>query len=114
MNWGQENGNSSKNFIEGEKETLRKMITLYCRKQHHGAEVPCAGCRDLFSYACKRLDLCKFGAGKPSCKKCPVHCYKPGQRKEVKKIMRYAGPRMIIYHPLEAIRHIIKNKKYPL
>lgn len=102
--------NSPKNVIEGEKETLRKMITLFCRKQHHRAEVPCEDCRDLFNYACKRLDLCKFGADKPTCEKCPVHCYKPGRREKVKKIMRYAGPRMIIYHPLDAIRHIIKNK----
>ncbi len=103
--------NLSKNPMEGEKETLKKMIHLYCKKQRHSDQIPCEDCLALFNYACRRLDLCKFGAAKPTCAKCPVHCYKPDQREKVKAIMRYAGPRMIIYHPLDAVRHLIRNKR---
>ncbi|MDD4335135.1 MAG: nitrous oxide-stimulated promoter family protein [Desulfotomaculaceae bacterium] len=103
--------NLSKSAMEREKDTLRKMINLYCRNQHRCDKALCEDCRGLLNYACKRLDLCRFGADKPTCGKCPVHCYKPDLRERVKKIMRYAGPRMIFYHPLDAVRHFIKNKK---
>ena len=29
----------------------------------------------------------------------------------MKQIMRWAGPRMLIYHPILAIRHLIDDKK---
>lgn len=97
--------------IEREKNTLKKMISLYCRHKHRCNTVPCEDCRVLFNYAGKRLDLCRFRADKPTCEKCPVHCYKPDMRDKVKKIMRYAGPRMIFYHPLDAVLHVLKSKK---
>lgn len=100
-----------KNFMDKEKDTLRKMIGLYCKKQHHSGNNPCSDCQALFNYACKRLDRCRFGADKPTCGKCPVHCYRPNLRGKIKEIMRYAGPRMFIYHPLDAIRHIIRSRK---
>lgn len=103
--------NLSKSAIDREKDTLRKMIKLYCRKQRHHGDTPCKDCVALLNYACRRLDLCKFGAAKPTCENCPLHCYKPDQRERIKRIMRYAGPRMIIYHPLDAVRHFIKNKR---
>ena len=53
----------------------------------------------LFVYAQKRLDKCVFGEEKPACKQCPVHCYQPAKREEMKQIMRWAGPRM---HPILA------------
>jgi hypothetical protein len=32
-----------------------------------------------------------FGDNKPACKQCPVHCYQPAKREEMKQIMRWAG-----------------------
>ena len=48
---------------------------------------------------------------KPACKQCPIHCYQPVKRAAMKQVMRWAGPRMLIYHPYLAIRHLIDDKK---
>lgn len=100
-----------KSPIEREKDTIKKMVLLYCRDKHHGKQGLCGECREMLEYAWKRLEKCKFGADKPTCEKCPVHCYNPDMRERVKKVMRHAGPRMIFHHPLDAILHMIKNKK---
>lgn len=91
--------------IEREKETFRKMVALYCRGYEKNPKL-CADCSALIDYACERLDKCKFANAKPSCKKCPVHCYKASMRTRVKEVMRYAGPRMILHAPWAAIRHL--------
>ena len=97
------------NRIENEKKTVGLMVRLYCRRCEGNKEL-CPDCSELLSYAEERLDRCKFGSGKPTCKKCPVHCYKPDMRERVRKVMRWAGPRMMLYHPLEAIKHLIREK----
>lgn len=83
------------------------MIRLYCRKAEGNRQL-CRECRELLEYACARLDHCPFGEGKTACKSCRVHCYKPEMRQRMKLVMRYAGPRMIIYHPLAALRHLFE------
>jgi hypothetical protein len=56
-------------------------------------------------YATVRLERCRFGESKPTCARCPVHCYKSERRDQVKQVMRYAGPRMLWKHPILALRH---------
>ncbi len=104
-----ENG---KGPLEQEKETIEKMINLYCKGTHKTRGQLCQECGELFSYAKKRLDSCKFVDEKPTCEKCTVHCYKPVMREKVKIVMRYAGPRMVLAHPVDAIRHMIKSNKF--
>ena len=91
--------------IDREKRTVSRMIELYCR---HNAGLPevTDEFRELERYAHQRLDRCKFGNGKPSCKRCPIHCYKPAMREKIREIMRWAGPRMLLYDPIAAIRHL--------
>ena len=55
----------------------------------------CPECAALLDYALRRLDSCRFGDGKPSCRKCPVHCYRADMRERIRTVMRWAGPRMI-------------------
>ena len=74
------------------------MIRLYCRRKEHNAEL-CEACRSLLSYACRRLETCRYGPLKGSCKQCKIHCYAPAQREKIQAVMRYAGPRMLLYHP---------------
>lgn len=94
----------------------------------------CEECSVLLNYAYHRLDHCKFGEptneaipepsllglwlarrrktvgqNKPTCKKCPIHCYKPVMKEKMREAMRYAGPRMMCHHPVAAIRHIIRE-----
>ena len=92
--------------VEREKQAVEVMIWLYC---HHRlkTEVLPSEYAELLTYAHKRLDCCKFGENKTSCKKCPVHCYAPAKRELIRQVMRWAGPRMIFYHPLIAIRHLL-------
>ena len=97
-----------------EARTVRTMIGMYCRANHHSADV-CDECRALEDYAMARLDKCPFGEGKTVCSLCPVHCYKPDMRQRVKSVMRYAGPRMMSRHPAMAITHLLdKRRKEPL
>ncbi|MBR3940824.1 MAG: nitrous oxide-stimulated promoter family protein [Bacteroidaceae bacterium] len=94
--------------IEEEKRTVEKMIRLYCRKREGNREL-CPSCMQLLEYAHTRLLQCKFGNAKSTCQKCPVHCYKPQMREKMREVMRWAGPRMILYHPVDAVKHIIRN-----
>lgn len=90
--------------IDKEKRIVQQMIDLYCR-QHHAQKPRCADCQELLDYARARLDRCRYGEAKPSCKRCPTHCYKAEMRDRIRKVMRYAGPRMLFYHPLSALTH---------
>ena len=91
--------------IEREKKTIELMIKIYCRKKHKSKAL-CLECRELLEYAHKRLTYCKFGEEKSTCSKCPIHCYKKDMKEKVKKVMRFSGPRLIIYNPIELIRHM--------
>lgn len=91
--------------IQREQQIVSKMIRIYCKKKHHQKEF-CMECQDLNDYAFKRLSLCKFGEEKTACAKCSIHCYKPDYRQKIKDVMRFSGPWMLLYHPIESIRHI--------
>lgn len=97
-----------KTKIEREKAVVKRMIELYCRKKLKVAELP-EEYRELLQYAHKRLDGCKFGETKPACKRCPIHCYKPTMREKIRAVMRWAGPRMLIFDPIAAIRHLLNR-----
>ncbi|MBO5721303.1 MAG: nitrous oxide-stimulated promoter family protein [Muribaculaceae bacterium] len=96
--------------IDKEKRIVEKMIKLYCQRKE-GNRVLCNRCLELKNYAFARLDKCPFGNKKGSCKICKVHCYKPEMREHIREVMRYAGPRMILLHPIDAISHLIKKKR---
>lgn len=96
--------------ISREKLTIKKMIDLYQAKCPQASAEP-EHYEALFAYAQKRLDKCVFGEEKPACKQCPVHCYQPAKREEMKQIMRWAGPRMLWRHPILTVRHLIDDKR---
>jgi Nitrous oxide-stimulated promoter len=93
-----------------ERKTLRAMVRLFCRKRHGGRPL-CDDCRSLLDYAEKRLDRCPYANDKPTCQQCPTHCYAHEMRDRVAEIMRFSGPRMIWYHPIMAIRHLIHARR---
>lgn len=94
--------------IEREKATVEMMIRLYCRKKE-GNSALCDECRSLLEYAHRRLEACRYGVHKTACKKCPTHCYGPAPRARIREVMRFAGPRLIFYHPMAAIRHLLNR-----
>ena len=75
----------------------------------HGGQGLCGECRELLEYSLARLDHCKFGNAKTKCHKCPVHCYRPDMREKIRTVMRFSGPRMLLYHPLEALRYLFSR-----
>ena len=93
--------------MQREAETIEAMIRIYCREQHHGGESLCAECGELLDYARRRLQKCPFQAGKTTCGKCPIHCYRPEQRERIREVMRFVGPRMPLHHPLLGLMHMV-------
>lgn len=129
---------------EREKETVSKMIEIYCRKNHRtqagsdareaavtpansgmpaGIEVKagikvqagrrrfCSECATLDEYTRMRSDKCPFMESKTFCSNCKVHCYRDDMREKIREVMRFSGPRMILYHPVMAVRHVVETKK---
>jgi hypothetical protein len=91
--------------LNREWRTMEVMIKIHCRDQHGSSMMLCAACQALLDYAHVRLERCRFGAEKPTCANCPVHCYQKARREQVKAVMRYAGPRMLSEHPVMSLRH---------
>lgn len=93
---------------EGEKKLLSQMIAFYCKKNHHMPDGElCEECKALEQYALSRSDRCRFMEEKTFCSNCKSNCYKPDMRERIRAIMRYSGPRMVLYHPLASLRHLI-------
>jgi len=100
--------------LRREAKTLAAMVGLYCHG-HHGSPRGqlCADCQGLLDYALYRLSQCPFQAGKPTCARCPIHCYKPAQREQIRNVMRYAGPRMLLHRPVLAVLHLLDGVRKP-
>lgn len=93
--------------VEREKRVIKLMIEIYCHKLHqHKSLGLCEECQELLEYAHKRLNFCKFGDEKTTCQKCPIHCYKKDMKQKVKDVMRFSGPRVLIYAPIEFFHHM--------
>jgi hypothetical protein len=95
---------STSRRLARERKTVSAMLQIYCRDQHQGAL--CGDCQDLMNYVNLRLDRCRFGEAKPTCAKCPVHCYQRDRREQIRAVMRYAGPRMMWEHPWLSLGHL--------
>jgi hypothetical protein len=97
-------------FRRRELRTIETMMRTYCR-HHHRAQDLCPECAELHDYARRRLERCVFGDAKPTCANCTVHCYKADMREKVRVMMRWAGPRMLLRHPVVAIRHLLDGRR---
>ena len=104
---------TSQRRIAREWKTVQAMIRLYCRDLHERRKDLCAECEELRAYAERRLEKCPFADEKPTCVSCPVHCYEAAMRERIRVVMRYAGPRMLLRHPILALLHL-RDGKLPL
>ena len=93
---------------ENEIHTVETMIRMYCRHKEGNKQL-CKSCRELLSYAKLHVSKCPFKADKPTCRMCKVHCYSPDMRAKICEVMRFAGPRMIFYHPVMAMKHLARE-----
>ncbi len=97
--------------IDREIEVVTRMIRHYCQAKHQNHGNLCQECLTLRNYAEKRLKSCTFQEGKTTCGKCSIHCYSPAKRDNIREVMAYVGPRMILINPVMAIRHAIDGLK---
>lgn len=91
-----------------EREVVCLMIKLYCERNHSSENGLCDSCLRLSEYVDLRITKCPHSI-KPFCSNCSIHCYNKSMKAEIKKVMSYAGPRMILYHPIIAIRHLVQT-----
>jgi hypothetical protein len=96
-----------------ERRTLKIMVGISCRGVHGERKGLCEECNRLLDYALKRLERCPYGNEKPACSHCPVHCYKDDMRTRIREVMRYAGPRMLVRHPVLALMHMLDAERNP-
>ncbi|MGR6838842.1 nitrous oxide-stimulated promoter family protein [Aliivibrio wodanis] len=95
--------------LNTEFKTVSAMIEIFC--QHHHSKELCKECESLMNYAEIRLDRCPYGEEKPTCNTCPIHCYKPEPKEQMRLVMRFSGPRMLLHHPILAVRHLLSEKR---
>ena len=87
-------GKGKNNRIEEEQRTVELMIRLYCRYKE-GNRTLCPECREMLDYSRARLSRCPFQKDKRTCRLCTIHCYRPDMKRRIRKVMRYAGSRML-------------------
>jgi putative cytoplasmic protein len=96
-----------------EVKLIPKMIEIYCHGNHHTKKGElCEKCQELKEYSLFRLSKCPFKVNKGFCSFCKIHCYQPQMREEIKKVMRYSGPRMTFSHPIFSFSHVSQMIKY--
>jgi hypothetical protein len=93
--------------LQREWKTITAMQQIYCHAHHGIKNGLCPDCTRLSAYALERLKKCLFQDAKPTCAKCPIHCYRKDMREEVRTIMRFSGPRILLRHPLLALLHLL-------
>lgn len=96
-----------------DRDTLLGLFKIYCAHEHadkaEGIENDslCPSCRVSLDYSLERTLTCKLKGSGQLCSSCPVHCFEPDQRENIRKIMRFSGPRLIWKSPLLAIRYVL-------
>ncbi len=95
-----------------EKYVMEKMMHLYCKGKHGTPKKQlCEHCAALLQYANDRTQHCPHMENKTFCSKCPTQCYKPEKREEIRQVMRYAGPKMLLHDPVLVIKHALDTRK---
>ena len=92
--------------MERQAETIQALVRIYCRGEHGAEPAPCPQCQELLDYALARLERCPYMPHKPTCRRCPIHCYAPRMRERITAVMRYAGPRLLWRRPDLALGHL--------
>ncbi|HBX49545.1 MAG TPA: nitrous oxide-stimulated promoter family protein [Bacteroidales bacterium] len=95
-----------------EIKTVHAMFQMHCTHFHSHDKKLCPDCQTLAMYAEQRIKNCVFGNNKPTCKKCPVHCFNSKMREKIKSIMRWSGPKMIYKHPFLCLKHMIQSFRF--
>ena len=108
-----------------ELRMLARFIQIYCNDLHADQErqpatlsthdvrgiagrdiVVCPSCVKLLQHAFIKRAHCPMDP-KPSCKKCPRHCYAPEYRQGIRAVMRHSGRKMLLRGRLDYLWHLL-------
>ena len=89
------------------------MIRVLCEKIHKtGAGMLCKDCQELLEYVTSRILNCPRMKEKTFCSVCSTNCYAPARREQVRQVMHFSGPRMLLRFPIASLRHKYYEWKY--
>ncbi len=111
--------------LEKDLRVLVRFIRLYCDHRHAEAAktafalqgfngralgkrpvVLCHPCRKLLAHALVKRARCPLDP-KPACKHCPVHCYHPAYRQQIREVMKYSGRHLVLSGRLDMLYHLL-------
>lgn len=95
-----------------DRMTMEAIGRIYCRGNHKNRQCDqsgmCPECRLAIEETLERTATCPKGhVG--NCEDCDIHCQRGEAQENIKRIMRYAAPRMMFRHPLMAARYLRKK-----
>lgn len=99
---------------EKDRATMEAIGAIYCRGNHdaaaRGDDAMCAWCREAIEDTLERALACPHGH-KHNCEDCETHCQRGEAQQNIKVIMRYAAPRMVVRHPVMTFGYLRKKLK---
>jgi len=101
---------------------LADFVSIFCREKHAAVAknefsikdeqlqrsldgmVLCQDCQKLLTHGIAKRLQCPYDP-KPMCKRCKTHCYAPGYREKIRKVMRFSGLYLVKHGRLDLIIH---------
>lgn len=95
-----------------DRATMEAIGKIYCRGNHDAAarsnDIMCPDCRQTIEHTLERASSCPYGHNH-NCEDCETHCQRGQSQQDIKRIMRYAAPRMAYRHPLMTLVYLKKK-----
>lgn len=111
--------------IAKDLKLLTRFVELYCRDHHRdlplrvfqlkGYDIArlsgsspalCVSCAKLLAHAFVKRTACTLDP-KPTCKKCPRHCYAPAYRARMRAVMKHSGRKYVLRGRLDYLIHLL-------
>lgn len=100
--------------LVSEDKTLYAMAKIYCDHEHPQVEKNahgiCVDCEELVAFTLERTAACPYGHER-NCEDCDIKCQRGSKQEGIKKLMRYAAPRMLFRHPIMTFDYLRLKKK---
>lgn len=111
--------------LKRDLKTLALFVGLYCEHHHDDAKREkvnlkthdleaitgkplhlCPDCSLLLAHAFVKRSVCPMDP-KPLCKHCPNHCYAPKYRRQIRKVMKSSGMRLMFTGRVHYLLHLL-------
>lgn len=95
---------------EKERRLLSCMVAYYCRKNHGNRVRLCPECADVDRFIRQRCH-CPRQEATRLCRSCPAQCGRPELKEKLRRMVRYACPRMLFRHPVTVSRYVAAARR---